>query len=298
VGHVWQVTHRAVGRFFADGCPKLAAAISYYSLFALVPLMILGVAVLGVVFGDDDVRDAFIQGILEALPLRPEQGRSDLEQVLREVTQGAGSAGVVALALLAVSASGIMGAVRFALNAVFRVPDERPPVTGKLLDVLAVLGVGIVLAASLGVTIIAREAGFSRIVVGEIVPAGLAFGVYLLLLRTVPALRRPLRDLWVGALIGAVGYALAKLAFLSYVGGITTVYASLAAIIAFLVFFWITANLFLLGAEVAAAQAELREGVDEPGPDEPVTAQLRRALRGTVLRPPPSSPEGAPAERR
>lgn len=308
MGRVWALTQRAVSEFFADGCPKLAAAISYYTLFALFPLAILGVAVLGVAFGDGDVREEIITGVLDALPLTADGGRADLEQLLREVTQGAGGASALALVALAFSASGVMGALRFALNTVSGVPDTRPPITGKLLDVLAVLGVGLVLALSLGATIAARKLGFNQLVVGEIVPLVLAFGVFLLILHAIPVGRRPFRDIWPGALVGAIGYALAKLAFLGYVGNVASVYASLAAVIAFLLFTWLTANMFLLGAEVAVAWPLIRDDRLEQGPDEPFSVQLRRFLRGTVLRTPATSdepplspagsPRSAPAERR
>lgn len=293
MGAVLRTAQHALSEFFADGCPKLAAAISYYTLFALFPLAILGVAVLGVIFNDGNAREQIIDGVLDVLPLTAEGGRADLEQILREVTQGAGSASLLALLALAVSASGVMGAIRFGLNTVYGVRDERPPLTGKALDVLAVLGVGVVLLASLGVSIVAQAAGFNRLIVGEVLPMGLAFLVYLLIMRVVPAPTKPLRDIWPGALIGAVGYSLSKLAFLGYVSNISTVYASLAAVIAFLLFTWLTANLFLLGAEVAHAWPLVRDGKLEDGPDEPLVVQARRALRGTVLRT-PARPDAPP----
>jgi membrane protein len=297
MGRVFRTAQHALGEFFADGCPKLAASISYYTLFALFPLAILGVAVLGFVFNDGQAREQIIEGVLDVLPLTAEGGRADLEQLLREVTQGAGSASLLALLALAVSASGVMGAIRFALNTVYGVRDERPPLTGKVLDVLAVLAVGLVLLLSLGVSIVAQAAGLNRLIVGEVLPAILAFLVYLLILRVVPAPKKPLRDIWPGALIGAVGYSLAKLAFLGYVSNISTVYASLAAVIAFLLFTWLTANLFLLGAEVAHSWPLVRDGrLADDGPAEPLAVQVRKALRGTVLRA-PARPDAPPTSR-
>lgn len=294
-GKLWRTVQAAVGGFFLHGCPKLAAAISYYTLFAIFPLLILGVAVLGVVFGSEDAREELVQGLLGTLPLTEEQGRADIEQLLREVTQGAGSASLLALLALAVSASGVMGALRFALNHVWGLADARPPLTGKLLDVLAVLGVGLGLLASLGITVAARELGASRLVVGELLPIGLSFVVLWLVLHAVPARRQPLRDVWPGALVGAVGLTAAKWAFLLYLerlDNLSAVYASLATVIAFLLFAWLSCNLFLLGAEVAVAWPCVRDDCLPAGPPEPLRTQVARWLRGFVVRQPP--PEQAP----
>jgi membrane protein len=292
-GKVWRTVQAAVGGFFTHGCPKLAAAISYYTLFAIFPLLILGVAVLGLVFGSQDAREELVQGILGALPLTEEQGRADIEQLLREVTQGAGSASLLALLALAVSASGVMGALRFALNHVWGLADERPPLTGKLLDVLAVLGVGLGLLASLGITVLARELGASRVVVGELLPVGLSFLVFLAVLHAVPARRQPVRDVWPGALVGAIGLTAAKWLFLVYLDrldNLSAVYASLATVVAFLLFAWLSCNLFLLGAEVAVAWPCIRDDCLPAGPPEPLRAQLARWLRGFVVRQPPPEP--------
>jgi membrane protein len=294
LGKAARTAQMAVGDFFADGCPKLAAAISYYTLFAIFPLAILGVAVLGFVFGSEDAREEIVQGVLGALPLTEEQGRADVEQLLREVTQGAGSASLLALVALAFSASGVMGALRFALNTVWGYADERPPLTGKLLDVLAVLGVGLALLASLGITVAARELGASRLVLGEVLPALVAFGVFLLVLHGVPARRTPFRDAWPGALVGAIGLTLAKLAFLVYLDradGLSAVYAGLATVVAFLLFAWLSTNLFLLGAQVAVAWPCVRDDRLPEGPEEPFSMQVKRWLRGFVVRVDPPQPE-------
>jgi membrane protein len=283
---------RTLDRFFADGCPKLAAAISFYSLFALFPVAILAVAAFGVVVNDVAARDRVVDTIFEAVPLREGSGRDDLRNVLASVTAGAGVSGTVGAVGLILSASGVMGAVRFALNHVWGVEDDRPPLRGKALDVVLVLAAGAILAISLGGTVVIRSvhalAGVAEILVGELLPALLALAVYLALLRVLPAVKPRLRDLWPGALVGAVGYALAKLAFALYlaqVADLGAVYASLATVVAFLLFVWVSANLFLLGAEVSAWLPVLREERVVPGEGEPALQRVGTLLRGLVLRP-------------
>lgn len=297
LGKLGATAQKALGDFFDDGCPKLAAAISYYTLFATFPLAILGVAVLGFVFGSQDAREEIVQGALRVLPITEEPGRADIEQLLREVTQGAGGAGLLALLVLVFSASGVMGALRFALNTVWGYADTRPPLLGKLFDILAVLGVGLALAISLGLTIAARAAGANQIVLGELLPTAVAAGVFVLVLHGVPARRVPFRDVLPGALVGAIGLALAKRGFLFYldnISNIAAVYASLATVVAFLLFTWVSANAFLLGAQVAVAWPCVRDGRLPDGPDETLGEQLRGWVKGFVMRTEPQQPHRDP----
>lgn len=297
LGKLGATAQKALGDFFGDGCPKLAAAISYYTLFATFPLAILGVAILGTVFGSDDAREEIVQGVLRVLPITEEDGRADIEQLLREVTQGAGGAGLLALLGLVFSASGVMGALRFALNTVWGYADTRPPLLGKLFDILAVMGVGLALAISLGLTVAARELGAGGLVLGELLPTTVAFAVFLLLLHGVPARRVPFRDVWPGALLGAVGFALIKRGFLFYldnISNISAIYASLATVVAFLLFAWLSTNAFLLGAQVGVAWPCVRDDRLPAGPEEPLRAQLAGWLRGFVMRTEPEQPPRDP----
>src|SRR4051794_15305025 len=136
------VLERAVVRFFAHGCTRLAAAISYYALFAVFPLAILAVAVFGLVVADDAARTRVIGTILDIVPLRPGSGSQDLNRVLHAVTTGAGISGGLGVLVLLITASGMMGAVRFALNQVWEVEDDHPPLRAKALEVLLVLAAG------------------------------------------------------------------------------------------------------------------------------------------------------------
>jgi membrane protein len=284
------VLERAVVRFFAHGCTRLAAAISYYALFAVFPLAILAVAVFGLVVADDAARTRVIGTILDIVPLRPGSGSQDLNRVLHAVTTGAGVSGGIGVLALLITASGMMGAVRFALNQVWEVEDDHPPLRAKALEVLLVLAAGAVIFASLGLTVLVRSVsaigGGVAVLAGELAPAVLAFLVFAALLRGLPARRPRMSEVWPGALIGAVGYAVAKLGFGIYLARITdlgAVYASLATVVAFLLFVWLSACLFLFGAEVSAAIPAVRAEPAEPG--EPAHRRLAGWLRGLVLRP-------------
>lgn len=256
----------AAGReFMADGCPKLAAAISYYALFALFPLVILLVGIAGLVLDDRSAREPVIDEVLARVPLREDRGRAELEELLVTVTDSAGTVGVLGALGLLLSASGVMGAIRFSLNTVWRVEDRRPPVRGKAVDILLVLLAGVVVGTSLALSLLVQSlAGLPAI--GRTVPIALAFVVFAGLYRFIPNREVAARDVVPGALLAAVGYEAVKASFgfyLSNVANIDAVYASLATVVAFLLFVWVTANVFLFGAELA----ELRGRGPSPASD-------------------------------
>lgn len=250
-----RLAEATVRGYFDDRGPQLAAAITYFGLFAVFPLAILLVAGFGLVVGDGSARREVIDFVMRNVPLR-EDGRGDLEAALQEVTSNAQAFGVVGIAGLVFSASGLMGAVRHALSLAFDVEERRPPLRGKLVDIGLVLAVGIAAGVSLVLTVLARLAVPVGPWVGELAPAVLAGVLFALLYRFVPARRPRWRDCLPGAAVAALGYEAIKRGFAFYLAEFASygaVYGSIAAVIAFMFFVFLAANVFVVGAELAAA---------------------------------------------
>ncbi len=296
---------RTIAGFLQDRGAQLAASIAYYALFATFPLAICMVALFGIVAADDQARQEVIDFLMTHLPLREDSGRRDIADSLEQVTGDAGTFGVIGVAGLMFSASGLMGALRHALNRAWAVDDRRPALAGKLLDILLVLGVGVVIGLSLALTLTTRLAVdaaqelsdaigpalsfLPRIVfaLGQITPVALSFALFLALYRFLPA--RPggrLRDCVPGALIGALLYEAVKTGFAFYLENVASygaVYGPIATVIAFLFFVFLASIAFLLGAEAAAAWPGVRDGPLDEGSDEPIGVRARRVLRGLVV---------------
>ena len=293
-----QLAGRAFSEFFEDGCPQRAAAISYYALLSLFPVAILAVAGIGLILDDQAARDRVIGTVLEQLPLRQNAGRREIEDLLREATSQSGAFSVVGALTLLLAASGVMGAIRHALNAAWEVEDPRPPLQGKLLDVLLVVAFGVLVGLSFALTLVLRltdelaealggAGSLLEAVVGRLAglaPVAVAFATFAILLRLVPAAPTPLRDTWPGVLVATGGYELAKVGFAFYLENFArygAVYGSLGTAVAFMVFVFVAANVALLGAQAAsewpAVRAGRLDGQDAPSPP------LRERLRGLFV---------------
>jgi membrane protein len=309
-GRLLRLAEAAVRAFFADNCPKYAAAISYHVLFSMFPLAILVVAVSGLLLRRAELRADVVGELVSLLPLSPE-GEADIRRLLEGVADARNALGFLAVAGFLWAASGMMAAIRTGLNQAWGGHDPRPPLQGKLLDVALVLVAGLLAVASVAVTFAVRLArdlleraagvlGLETVAatgVGIVASLLIAFCGAAFLYRIVPSARPPWRHVAVGAAVAAAGFELIKQLFALYLehfGSYNAVYGSLGAVMAFLAFVYLSANVFLLGAEVAAAwPRSAAAGDEEP---EPIGRRLLGFVRGLAFR--PSEPDDRSADRR
>jgi membrane protein len=302
LGRFGKLAERSIDAFFKHHCPQLAASISYYALLSIFPAAILMVAIFGVVIGDDEARTEVVDFLFENLPLSEGQGRKDLEKIVDGVTSNTGTLGVVGLLGVLYSASALMGAIRNSLAIIGERERQRPPLRAKALDLLLVLGLGILIVLSFAATLVrgfavdlSKDLGFTGRVIDEalnafgfLIPFTLSLIAFTVILTVVPYPRPRLRDVWPGVLLAAVGLELAQRGFTLYLenfGNYSAIYGSLGAVITFLVFIYIAAMVFLLGAEMATLWRRVRAGEfddsDEDG--EPFGERVRGFLRGLVI---------------
>ena len=264
LGHLVRAVRAALSAYSEHFGPQIAAAISYHVLFSLFPLAIVVVAGIGLALQDDERREAFTDWVLERVPLAEEAG-VDLAAAIDGLAGPLSLAGLVAIVGLLWSASGMMAAIRRGLDAAFS-GARRPPVQGKLVDLLLVLATGLLLLAAIALAIVARLLEeLQAIVAGPdavsealhvLQPLALVFVAVFCLYRYVPVMRPSFRSVWLGALLAAVAIAAINVGFsfyLDHFGDYNVVYGSIGAALAFLVVVYLTASAFLLGAELSAA---------------------------------------------
>ena len=242
-----------------------------------------------------------VDTIVGYVPLSP-SGDDRLRQLLEGATGRLSALGLVGLVGVLYAASGMMAAIRLALNEAWDATEYRPFLKGKLVDVALVLAAATFALVSLGITIGVRTVGawssgagaaFASgrlgVLLGVVVPLVTSFAVVLFLYRVVPAVEVRLRDALPGALLTACTFVLLENLFALYVqhfANYNAVYGSLGAVVAFMFFVYLSSMAFLLGAEVASEWPRAREqrarGLVEEGP--PVSTQVRDILRGLWVR--------------
>ena len=262
------IVWRAAKNYGDHGGAVYAAAMSYYVLFSLFPLLIFGVAVLGLLVRDPSIQDRIVSAIVDQFP--PEV---NLRGQVEAAVAGVAESYITVLGLLgglaAVwTASGVFGSLRRALNRAFDVPGAQSFIHGKLVDLASVLGVmGLVVlsmaaTAALGLFRALADdyvAGWpANLVWGLVyflVPFGLSFVAFLVVFRLIPNLRVRLADLWIGALLAAVGFELAKAGFGLYLANFDRyqeVYGALGGAVIFLFFVFVVSNIVIFAAELTS----------------------------------------------
>lgn len=268
---------RSVVEFFDDDGPQLAAAISFHVLLSIFPLLILLLALTGALADQHTVRANVINVVSTYLPLS-DHGRQSLAQLLSQMQNGSSALGVLGLVGVLVAASGMMTSTRRALTRAWDTGTTRGLVRGKLFDLALVVVAAVVLGLSFGLTLavrmarsgshaaaqalgplgpLAEAAGW---LVGFAVPLLLAFGLFAFFYTVVPTTGSRLTTTWPGALVGALGFQLLKEGFAVYLAHFAhyqAVYGSLGAAAAFIFFVYLSANAFILGAEVASEYPRL-----------------------------------------
>jgi membrane protein len=297
---------RSIQRFNTDRCTQMAAAISYYVLFSIIPLAIFLVSIFGFVVTDPGLRERVTNGLVSNLPLEKGAGGSGenlVTNTLNGLSRVSAPLLVFGLAAFAWSASTMFGAVRRSLNVVWGAEAHRPFVQQKLVDFSMLVGLGLILLLSLGATGLLRAARavsasflgplsesttFFWLAVSIALPAVFSFLAFLAVYRLVPNAAVRVRDVWPGALLATVLFETLKNVFAFYIerfSNYDVVYGSLGAIMIFLLWTYLAANILLLGASVAVEYPRVQRGeYGAVGPGEPFRRRALRFLRGMVFR--------------
>lgn len=265
--YVVDILYRALRDFSDQHGSVYAAAISYYAMFSLFPMVILVATIFGWFSRGTDLQARVVNAIVNQLP--PGAGfRSQVESVVKlSATQG-GILSLFGLVGTLWTAGSLFSTLRRALNKAFDVPAALPFFTGRLFDVLSVLAVGVLALLSLGATAalgIVRtvSSGFFQgalanlawAVVFFLFPFMLSYAVFILIYRLIPNHRVHHNDLRVGALLAALGFEVVKLGFTIYVanfGSYQEVYGALGGVVAFLFFVYLESTIVIVSAEIAS----------------------------------------------
>lgn len=279
----WNLLTHTEKKFGEHHCTQMAAAIAYHVLFSFIPLITVLLAVLGLVMRDPQQQRNAVDHVLAVLPL---QSGTLIYDSIRNISNQTGALTVIGLVGLLWAASGLFGAVRAALNIAWEVKAKRGFITDKLLDLGAVVGLGILLVASLAgtmtihflQTLSMNQSGtlvtgslLTLIkVLGVVVPAAFSFVAFLLLYRYVPNVRHGVGDVWPGALAATLLFEFAKHGFAFYVSHFNryqALYGALGAVMLFMLWTYVSAIIMLIGAELASGYETMRRG--RPVEDEP-----------------------------
>jgi len=275
---------RAGERYTENHGDHYAAAITYFSILALVPLLMVAFAVAGFVLrGNPELVEQLREGITSAVP--GDLGQT-LDGVVDTAINRAGAIGLIGLVGALYSGIGWMSNLREALTEQWGQRDEAPPMIKRLaFDLLALVGLGLALVLSFAIASVTGALGSYLLglvglggaswaivllnVVGFLVGLLGNWLVFLWVIARLPREPVTFRSAAKAALIGAIGFAVLQRVMVVYLGtiGQTPAGAAFGSILGLLIFIFFTSRFLLFVTAWAASAEENDQGPrDIPGP--------------------------------
>jgi membrane protein len=249
-----------------------AASIAYYALLSLFPFVLLALAILGKMTADAGERDAVVRFIFRYFPRQFDFISGQLS-AFQEHPVTLGFWGVVALVWAAL---GVFNAITSAVNHAWAVEKRRSFLGHRLIGFLMMVSAALVLMLGLVIASLVRLAetrlseAFVRSpwldwlsgIVASYVATLLLIGCVALIFYFIPNTKVRFRDVWPGAILVGVLWRAAFLMFSWYAADLATwnvIHGSIAAVVVFLLWIYISAVILIYGVEMTASYARLQE---------------------------------------
>lgn len=312
---VWALLRGSVAAWGEDYASSMGAALAFYTVFSVAPVLLIAIAVAGLVFDTQAAQHAVT---VELAGLMGSQAATAVEAILHSAQSPSGGliSTTIGVVMLLIGASAVFGELQDALNRIWRAPVPRAPgllrlVRERILSFGMILGVGFLLIVSLVMSAALAALGEwwgaafgDQALLLEVVNFLLSFGVitvaFALIYKLIPRVSVQWHDVWIGAAVTALLFTVGKSLIGIYLGrsAVTSAFGAAGSLIVLLLWVYYSAQIFLLGAEFTWVYAHEfgshREGLQ---PAAAVPTRPAAATRETPILVKPWSEDHAPERR-
>ncbi len=247
--------------------PSMGAALAYYAMFSIAPLLFIAIAIAGLFFGADAVRGAVFAQLAD---LMGQESAQAIQEMLAHVSHPAtGTIATVAGAVgLLLGASGVFSELQSAMDVIWRVPAKAKPggvwgfVRTRLLTFGMVLGLGFLVVVSLLLSTALAALGkwwggylegwqYVAQALDVVVNLAVLTGVFGAIFKFMPSKPVPWRDVWVGAAVTAALFTIGKFLIGLYLGksSVASSFGAFGSVVVVMAWVYYSAQIFYLGAE-------------------------------------------------
>lgn len=260
-----------------DKASRLSAALTYYTVFSLAPMLIIAIAVAGLIFGQAQaVQDQVLNQIQG---LTGEQGRIFMSELLESASKPAQGifATVIGIVTLVFGALGVFNELHNSLNTIWEVPENQPKglwgsikqvVVSRFLSFTMILGIGFMLLVSLvlstGISALGNWIGgilpFHELIL-QIINLLLSIGIitvlFALIFKVLPDANVAWKDVWMGAFMTAILFSIGKTLIGLYLGSsaVGTTFGAAGSLVLLLLWIYYSAQILFFGAEFTQVYA-------------------------------------------
>jgi len=268
----WVLTRAAASSWVDDYAQSMGAALAYYTMFSVAPLLLIVISVAGLVFGVEAARGEMV-GQLRGL-LGP-QGAQAVQGLLESVSKPAESITALVLGslLLLVGATSVFAELQDSLDRIWRAPKRHKVgiwslLRARLLSFGMIMGIGFLLVVSLVVSAALAalgrlwgpffaEWGFLANGINVCLGFALTTTFFAMIYKIMPRVGVDWSDVWIGASVTALLFTAGKFLIGLYIGrsGVTSGFGAAGSLVVLLVWVYYSAQVFLMGAEFTWAYA-------------------------------------------
>ena len=262
-----KLSREAASAWSDDYAPSMGAALAYYTMFSVAPLLLIVISVAGLAFGAEAARGE-IFGQLRGM--MGETGAAAIQELLESVSEPAeGVVGtMIGAVVLLIGATTVFGELQDALDRIWRAPARTRSsgvwqlLRARLLSFGMILCIGFLLMVSLVASAAISAIGkwfspwfggweFVAQVVNFALSFGLVTAVFAMIYKIMPRVHIAWRDVWVGAAVTSLLFTLGKTLIGLYIGrsGVASTYGAAGSLVVVMVWVYYSAQIFLLGAE-------------------------------------------------
>ena len=285
-----------------DKALRLSAALAYYSIFSIAPLLVITIGIVGLVLGEEAVTGQLYGELKNYMGSQSAEAIQSMVQSASKPSQGV-VATVTGFVLLILGASGVFGELKDALNTIWGVKPKTGLgimgiVRGKFLNFGMVLVIGFLLLISLMMTTaiaglnhriesVLALPPFVWSVLAFIISTGLVTTLFAMIFKVLPDAQIRWRHVWFGALITALLFEMGKTGLGWYLGreGTASAYGAAGSVVLLLLWVYYTSCILFFGAEFTQVYAEADDYKIEP------TANATRVTAEAPVTPPSPTPE-------
>ena len=276
----WEIAKQTWIEWNDDRAQRLGAALAFYSLFSIAPVLVLAVALAGSVYQEEAARQELATQ-LETLGPQVAPAILELTKNINQSEEG-GVATVVSIVLLVVGATGALVGLKDALNTVWGVVDSGNSfwwefLRDRLLSLALVVSVGVLLLGSVVLSTLLSSMTdaaarwlplpFSLAVISNwVVSLTVITFLFALVFMILPDVRIGLKDVWVGAAVTSALFLVGRELIGLYLARVTvaSTYGAAGSLVVMMIWVYYSAQIFLLGAEFTQVRACRRGAHIEP----------------------------------
>lgn len=274
IKQIWLLFKTAFTSWSDDHAQSMGAALAYYTLFSIAPLLLIVISIAGLVFGQDAARGEIIGQLNSLMGQRGALAIQTLLESVSRPTEGI-TATVIGVVLLLVGATSVFGELQDSLDRIWKAPVREGSglwhlLRARLLSFGMILGIGFLLMVSLvfSAGLAAISKWWTPMFSGWLLIAGtlnnlfsfaLTTGMFAMIYKIMPRTMIEWEEVWIGAVMTAVMFTIGKWLIGLYIGNsaFSSAYGAAGSILVLLIWVYYSAQIFLMGAEFTRAYSQV-----------------------------------------